>query len=388
MASASRASTAAGSRFAVTTTSSPAWAARVCSCRSQRESVVRASGSSAARTPSIVRKPSAPDETSTNERLPSRRDERRFSAPGCVHLEDGAGRAHRLIEAGVPRLAACSNGVAVEKHDDRVPRRVLELLHHQLPAAGSGGPVHATERLALRVLAHRVEVEARRDVAGAVDVLLPHPSGVAEQRLQLDEPRVHDHGRARRIDGQRDRLEPEVVAELDSRIRDRKATSTKTPEVEIAPRGSPVPLEPARVVAEPVERAVGDDRTNRHARRPVHFDPETNAVALDGRSRVGSVDGGNRSSHESGPDARASSGKEETYSRHRQRARTEHQRGKGDACSEQERATQPHAGTRVSSSACCTTSRPIVPAARASGETMTRCESTARAIACTSSGST
>ena len=64
------------------------------------------------------------------------------------------------------------------------------------------------------------------------------------------------------------------------------------------------------------------------------------------------------------------------------------ERGEGDAGAEQQRAAELHAGTRVSVSASRTASAPSVPAARASGETMTRWESTATATACTSSGRT
>ena len=72
-----------------------------------------------------------------------------------------------------------------------------------------------------------------------------------------------------------------------------------------------------------------------------------------------------------------------------ERARSEGESGARHADPEHESpAEPPHAGTAVCSIASPITSIPVRPVARASGATMTRCESTAVATACTSSGNT
>ncbi len=115
----------AGSRFAVTTTSSPAWAVRVCSCTSQRASLVRASGSAAARTPSMVRKSSTSDDTWTTAPPTPVVTRAAFRPrPAYTLRTDPAARtASSKLES--PRLAACPGGIAVEEHHDRVARTCL-----------------------------------------------------------------------------------------------------------------------------------------------------------------------------------------------------------------------------------------------------------------------
>ena len=119
----------------------------------------------------------------------------RLAATARVHLEDGAGRAYRLVEARVRRVTTGACGVAVKQYDDGVARRVLELLDHQLATPRRRRPVHAPQRLALRVLPDGVEVEPSRPpqeqpAAGAAE------ARIAEQRLQLHESRIDGDRRA------------------------------------------------------------------------------------------------------------------------------------------------------------------------------------------------
>ena len=148
------------------------------------------------------------------------REQRRLAAAAGVHLDDGACCAYGVVEARVGRVTAGACGIAVQQHDDGVARSVLELLDHQLSTPRRRRPVHAPQRLALGVLADGVEVEPGRSpqeqpAAGAAE-----PPRVAEEPLQLDESRMHRDRRARRVDGERDRVEPEVVPDHELGVRD------------------------------------------------------------------------------------------------------------------------------------------------------------------------
>ena len=87
---------------------------------------------------------------------------------------------------------ATALGVRVEDDRDLVARRVLELLHHQLAPPRGRRPVHLPERLAPLVLAHRVQVEARRAPEQQPPAVLGVRAALGEQPVERDEARVDD----------------------------------------------------------------------------------------------------------------------------------------------------------------------------------------------------
>src|SRR5919201_2083373 len=114
-----------------------------------------------------------------------------------VSEQERAGCADLEIEARIRRRPrrACSR---VQEDCDLVARRVLQLLHDELPAFRGRGPVHPPERLSLDVLAHAVEIEAARSPQEqATPVRLASPP-VREERSELDQARVDEERRARR----------------------------------------------------------------------------------------------------------------------------------------------------------------------------------------------
>jgi hypothetical protein len=78
--------------------------------------------------------------------------------------------------------------------------------------------MNAPERLALLVLANGVEVEARRAPQEQPASVSSDPAGVAEETVELDEPRANDdrHGMTR--DLRRHRYQTEQVSERDLRV--------------------------------------------------------------------------------------------------------------------------------------------------------------------------
>ncbi len=137
-------------------------------------------------------------------------NERRTPAAARVGLDDGAGGADRELEARVGRLADDDARVRIEEHGGLVPRRVLELLDHQMAAPRGRGPVDAAERFALLIIADAVEVEAGRPPQEQPATLRRARAGFREEAIDVDEPRVDEDRRGRR---QRhcDPLEPERI---------------------------------------------------------------------------------------------------------------------------------------------------------------------------------
>ena len=151
-------------------------------------------------------------------------DERRAPPSGGVRLDDRARRAHRQLEARIGRVADHHRRVAVEQHCRLVPRRVLQLLHHQVAAPGGRRPVDAAERLALLVVADAVEVEARRTAQEQPTPLrCPRPR-LGEEPVDVHEPRIDENRRTRRqLDG--DPLEAERILDHDLGLLDRIAAA-------------------------------------------------------------------------------------------------------------------------------------------------------------------
>ncbi len=114
---------------------------------------------------------------------PNRRVDGEHRPPGVrrVRAQDRAGGAHLDVEAVLDHGAR----VRVENDRDLVARRVLELLHHQLAAARRRLPVHLPERLPLLVLAHRVEVEARRATQQQPPAVLGVGAALGEEPVEL-----------------------------------------------------------------------------------------------------------------------------------------------------------------------------------------------------------
>ena len=113
------------------------------------------------------------------------------AAPG-MRMEQRAGCPYGGVEARPGRRADVARRIAVEQHDHFVARRVLELLDHQLPAAGGRAPVHLAQRLALLVVAHRVEVEAAWPTKQQPAAVLRAAAGLREEPFESDEPREDD----------------------------------------------------------------------------------------------------------------------------------------------------------------------------------------------------
>src|SRR5712691_11335788 len=66
------------------------------------------------------------------------------------------------------------------------------LLHHQVAAPRRRAPVHLAQRIALDVVAHAVEIEARRTLEQQPSSLARVHAGHREQPVELDQPGIHD----------------------------------------------------------------------------------------------------------------------------------------------------------------------------------------------------
>ena len=129
-----------------------------------------------------------------------------------VREQERARRAHLHVEA----LADDRLRVGVEHDRDLVARRVLELLDHQLRAPRGRAPVHLAQRVAVLVVAHAVQVEARRPPQQQPPPVVRAGAALREEPVELDQARV-DEQRAGRLERLLDPLEAERV--LDHRDR-------------------------------------------------------------------------------------------------------------------------------------------------------------------------
>ena len=111
------------------------------------------------------------------------------AAADRLRAKNRAGRPHLDVE----RLPDDRAPVGVEQHRDLVVRGVLELLDHELAAAGGRPPVHLPQRLALLVLAHAVQVESGSPAQQHLSSGLRRGTAVGEEPVELDEPRVDEH---------------------------------------------------------------------------------------------------------------------------------------------------------------------------------------------------
>ncbi len=207
-----------------------------------------------------------------------------------------------------------SRRIAVQDDDDGVAGRVLELLHHQLPTTGSRRPVDATKGLALLVLPDGVEVEpglAAQEQSAPVSAVAAR---VAEERVQVDEPRVNGDRGSRRAQGQLDRLEPQVVAERDPGVRELEAATREPTEVDDPAARATASPQTALVRAERSQGPAGDDRADGDPRPPARLDAQPDAIALDGSLRVGHMVDGHGTAHEARPRAGGPGGEHQPHS--------------------------------------------------------------------------
>ena len=235
---------AEGSSVAVTTTSSPA---RERTRRSPPRNARERRAERPARPPRARRRrrrghpPRERTGTTCARPSPSSRASRVRPRAACAWRIEPAARTatSKLESGGVPDGA---RRIAVEQHDYTVVRRVLELLHHELAATRARRPVHPAQRLALLVLAHRVEVEAGsppQEQAAPVSAATP---GVAEEPVECDETRPNDERRGarrrrRRLTDTRPRRSPRT--HLASRDRRRRRAGAVA-EVDLARRAPTV----------------------------------------------------------------------------------------------------------------------------------------------------
>ena len=156
-------------------------------------------------------------------------DERRTPPSARVRLEDRAGGADGELEARIGRVTHDQRRSASRSTARLVPRRVLQLLDHQVAAPGRRRPVHAPQRLALLVVADAVEVEAARPPQQQPPPLRRPRTGLGEEPVDVDEPRV-DEDRRPRGELDVDALEAEGVLDDDLGLLDRIAAARHAPE--------------------------------------------------------------------------------------------------------------------------------------------------------------
>jgi len=217
-----------------------------------------------------------------------------------------------------------------------------------------------------------VEVKAHRpaeEEATPVSTVSPR---VAEQPAELDEPGMDDHRHAG-LKGMGDRLEPEMVDELEASLGEDVASAGRMSERELRHRRPTVPAQPALDGSETAEAAVDDEGPDRHARHASGVEPEPDAVPFGRRRRIGRLNDRDGPAHERGPGTCRAGGQEEPDPCDPERARPEREsRGRYHDSQQERAAPAVHTGTGVWSSASRTVSSAVTPAARASGATINR----------------
>ena len=203
-------------------------------------------------------------------------DEDRPAAVPHVRAEDRAGRAHLHVEA----LADGPARVGVEEDGDLVARRVLEVLHHQLPAAGGRAPVHLPQRLAVHVLAHAVQLEAARPAQEQLPAVDRVRAGLGEQAVELDEARV-DEERAAARELHLGLLQPERVLEERARLAERVAPARQRAQHVAAEEPPVAAAEGHAALAEPAHLVDEDDRDRQHAPLRLELEMDAQVLALE-----------------------------------------------------------------------------------------------------------
>ena len=208
----------------------------------------------------------------------SRRAWRRARARRAPAASDPATRtaASKLESGGSP---TAWRGIAVEDDDDTVVGRVLELLHHELAAARARRPVHTAQRLALLVLAHRVEVEAGGATQEYPASVPGGPTGIREEAVERGKTRSHDERRGIAQHAGRNGDEAEEIADDDPRIGELVDAAWQRSQRDSALRqAAVVPPHPARARAEPCRRS-GERSSSRAAVRDRRRTPSATRTA-------------------------------------------------------------------------------------------------------------
>ncbi len=303
-----------------------------------------------------------------------------------MRLQNRAGGAHGDLEA-LPRARV---RVAVEQDRDLVAGRVLELLHHQPAAARGRAPVHLAQRLALRVLAHAVQLVAGRPAEQQPPPVLRMRAALGEEPVERDEPRVDDE-RLRLALLERRPRETERILDRQPDGLERVPAAWHLPQL-VAAR-EPTPADPVKLDPAFVETSrplVRDERRRRQRAGRSQLEVDANVVALDDVARRAVAADERRASRETHPADRERDGEEQPGRDGVERARAEHPGHEVDEEAEgEDRAPalrQCINRNGVFSSASATIAVPPSPAERASGPRMSRWERTDGATALTSSG--
>ena len=202
-----------------------------------------------------------------------------------MRLQDRSGNANGRVEARVGGGADDPHRVAVEEDDHPVVRRVLELLDHELSATGARRPVHAAQRLALLVLADRVEVESGGTPQEQPPSVAADDAGVAEEAVERDEPGPDDERRPLERDRRLDGREAEEIADHDLSCIDRMDPARHAPEVELGREDAPMAPKAQRPRSEPADLQLDRARAEQDPRRAAQLRDEYDAIAL--RRRFG-----------------------------------------------------------------------------------------------------
>jgi hypothetical protein len=230
-------------------------------------------------------------------------EERRPPSAARVGAQDRPRGAHGELEARVGSLADDRSRVGVEEHRGLVARRVLQLFHHQPAALRGGRPVDAPERLALLVLAHAVEVEARRAAQQEPAALRRARPCIGEEPVHVDQTGVdEDRGGSWELD--RDALEAERVLDHDLGFLDRVAPARDAPK-HVAPAQAPVTAHERRLPLPEAGDALPEDHRSRGG-GPLRVDLDLNrdVVAGEPLSPAEQAPNGHRALEEPDPEGR------------------------------------------------------------------------------------
>jgi hypothetical protein len=262
-------------------------------------------------------------------------DQRRPAAAARMRLEDGARSAHGELEARVGRLAHDHAAVGVQEDGGLVAGRVLELLHHQLPALGGGRPVDAAQRLALLVLPDAVQVEPGRPAHEQAPPFGRARPGLREEAVEVDEARVDEDRRAgRKVDGHA--LEAERVLDHDLGLLHRVAAARHAPQ-RVATAEAAVTADERRLaLAQPGDALAQDERARRDDALLVELDRDGDVVAREPLPLAELAPKLHRPAEVAHPEGRRRDGEHEPEGDRVERLRAEGPRGEVDPASEGE----------------------------------------------------
>ena len=297
---------------------------------------------------------------------------------------EGPRRAHGRVEARLADRPGHAFGILVEDDREVVAWRIVELLHHQPATPGGARPVHRPKRLAGRVVADSVDLEAGR---------APEPrsgcSGITRTVRREDGREGRDAGPdqnvGRLVDLLLDARKPERVGEHDIEGSSRWRPRGRSENDDDGARA----VHPHRLL-ERAEALAQEDRAAEQAPAVPRPDLDREIVSLDslaGQQLSLEVD---RALGRACPEAGEHAGGDEPEADDDERGRAERPRCDEGSEPESDRAGAPpsHTGTGVPSSASRTTSSGPSPAERASERAGAGARARASAISRMSSGVT